>query len=127
MIKVNKQKVYHLPYVFFISKMLRHYYMNLIDEVTLGCSKMNQIWKPTQHHMGLRKNKNGWVFKDEHIYLWLTRLNLLGLINLNTASSQRRNLSSLWSWQGVCHHLEINAFGGTSKDDETDKEIQGEE
>lgn len=68
-VKINKQYIYHLPYVVFISKVLRHYYIDLTGEVTLDCSKKNIVEKLALHHMGLRKDENGWSFKDEHMPL----------------------------------------------------------
>lgn len=47
--------------------MLRHHYIDLTDELTLSCSRKNQSEKLALHHMGLGKNENGWVFKDEHV------------------------------------------------------------
>ncbi|KOM43626.1 hypothetical protein LR48_Vigan05g123100 [Vigna angularis] len=67
MVKVAKQHLASLPYVVFLCKVMRHYFVDLNDEVTLSCSKKNLIEKLTLHHMGLRKNEDGWSFKDEHV------------------------------------------------------------
>lgn len=46
---------------------MRHYFIDLTDEVTLSCSKKNLIEKLALHHIGLRKSEIGWTFKDEHV------------------------------------------------------------
>ncbi|WVZ22500.1 hypothetical protein V8G54_001044 [Vigna mungo] len=56
MAKITKQKVYHLPYPIFISKVLRHHDIDFTNEVSLGCSKKSMIEKLALHHMGFRKN-----------------------------------------------------------------------
>lgn len=67
MVKVSKQNMVILPYAVFLSKVMRHYFIDLTDEVTLSCSKKNLIEKLALHHMGLRKSEIGWTFKDEHV------------------------------------------------------------
>lgn len=66
MIKVTRQQDYHLPYVVFISRVLRHHGVNVSNEVTIGCTKKNVIEKMFLDHMELRRDEHCWFFEDEH-------------------------------------------------------------
>ncbi|KOM48460.1 hypothetical protein LR48_Vigan07g216400 [Vigna angularis] len=114
MTKITRQHVYHLPYVVFISRILRHHGVYVSNEVTLGCSKKNMIEKMALHHMGLRKDEKGWSFKDEIMFLKWKRLSLLVLTSPSTPSSLNKNLKI-----GLCIE---NAFGGTSEDESENEE-----
>ncbi|KOM58410.1 hypothetical protein LR48_Vigan11g144400 [Vigna angularis] len=146
MVKVHKQRIYHLLYVVFISKVLRHYYIDLTNEVTMSCSKKNMIEKLALHHMGLRKNENGWVFKDEHVviveeaeplnvdkseYKLMPQSEFEKFV-VDQFKRKSTKLSKIHKSLTRIHRkldeaLEIDAFKGTSEDDTNDIEDQTED
>ncbi|KOM48033.1 hypothetical protein LR48_Vigan07g173700 [Vigna angularis] len=65
MMKVAKKNEYHLPYVVFISRILRLQNVDITNEITIVDNKKNVIEKLFLEHSGLRKSKEGWIFKDE--------------------------------------------------------------
>ncbi|KOM55899.1 hypothetical protein LR48_Vigan10g179100 [Vigna angularis] len=64
MIKVTRQNEYHLLYVVLISRVLRFHGVDVTNEMTIGCTKTNVTEKLFLDHMGLRRNENGWSYKD---------------------------------------------------------------
>ncbi|KOM29677.1 hypothetical protein LR48_Vigan743s001000 [Vigna angularis] len=66
MIKVARKKEYYLPYVVFISRILRFHGVDITNEVTICCNKKDGIEKLFLDHIGLRKSEEGWIFKDEY-------------------------------------------------------------
>ncbi|KOM50032.1 hypothetical protein LR48_Vigan08g085900 [Vigna angularis] len=67
MIKFAKQKEYHLPYAVFISMILRIQNVDITNEMMICCNKRNNLEKMFLNSIGLRKSKDGWLFKDEYI------------------------------------------------------------
>ncbi|KOM43583.1 hypothetical protein LR48_Vigan05g118800 [Vigna angularis] len=65
MMKVAKKNEYHLPYVVFISKILRLQNVDITNEITIVGNKRNVIEKLFLEHSGLRKSKEGWIFKEK--------------------------------------------------------------
>ncbi|KOM48048.1 hypothetical protein LR48_Vigan07g175200 [Vigna angularis] len=55
----------HLPYVVFISRILRLQNVDIKNEITIGDNKKKVIEKLFLEHSGLRKRKEGWIFKDK--------------------------------------------------------------
>ncbi|KOM25721.1 hypothetical protein LR48_Vigan176s001700 [Vigna angularis] len=108
MTKITKQQVYHLPYVVFINRILRHHGVDVSNEVTLGCSKKNTIEKLALHHMGLRKDE-----KEIEKYV------------VDQFKKQDVKLSKLQKYLSNLHRkldraLKINESSGTSKDETDD-------
>ncbi|KOM48093.1 hypothetical protein LR48_Vigan07g179700 [Vigna angularis] len=63
--KVAKKNEYHLPYAVFINRILRLQSVDITNEITIIDNKKNVIEKLFLEHSGLRKGKEGWIFKDE--------------------------------------------------------------
>ncbi|WVZ17293.1 hypothetical protein V8G54_010275 [Vigna mungo] len=64
MIEVGCNHGYNLPFGVFISKALEPQKVDLTDEIKVECTKSNEIGKTTLTCIGLKKNVDGWVFKD---------------------------------------------------------------
>lgn len=64
MMKVVRQKEYHRPYAIFISQIPRFHDVGITNEITICCNKKNVIEKLFLDHLSLRKNEEGWIFKD---------------------------------------------------------------
>ncbi|KAG2396799.1 uncharacterized protein HKW66_Vig0230740 [Vigna angularis] len=64
MIEIESSHGHILPYGVFISRVLKHHQVDLTGEKTIWCTKSNEIGKATLRHNGLKKTKDGWVFKD---------------------------------------------------------------
>lgn len=146
MINIAKLHPHWLPYGVFISNALRHYHIDITGEVKLGCNKVNEIWKPTLHHIGLKKNEDGWVFKDE--CMPIMDENLLSSVDETPFSSKPKTefenfvvdqfqrhsakLSTIEKSINEIHKkidkaLENNVFGRSSEDGTDDEEDQTEE
>lgn len=139
--KITRQQVYHLPYVVFISRLLRHHGLNVSNEVTLSCSKKNMIEKLSLHHIGLRRDEKEWSFKDEHLpeveevepigvdkskYHFKPQSEFEKFV-VDKFKGQDDKLSKLQKSLSSMHRkldyaLKISAFGGTSEDESGSKE-----
>ncbi|KOM27166.1 hypothetical protein LR48_Vigan404s001700 [Vigna angularis] len=64
MIEIASSHGHILPYGVFISRVLKHHQVDLTSEKKIWCTKSNEIGKATLRHNGLKKTKDGWVFKD---------------------------------------------------------------
>lgn len=67
MIKVTKQNIPYFSYVVFLSSVMRHFTVDLTNEVTRSYNKTNLIFNLALHHMGIRKSEIEQAFKDEHL------------------------------------------------------------
>ncbi|KAG2372022.1 hypothetical protein LR48_Vigan05g106200 [Vigna angularis] len=64
MIEIASLRGHILPYGVFISSVLKHRQVDLTGEKKIGCTKSNEIGKVALTFNGLKKTKDGWVFKD---------------------------------------------------------------
>ncbi|KAG2376514.1 uncharacterized protein HKW66_Vig0153320 [Vigna angularis] len=64
MIEIASSDGHILPYGVFISRVLKHRQVDLIGEKKIWCTESNEIGKATLRNNGLKKTKDGWVFKD---------------------------------------------------------------
>ncbi|KOM25193.1 hypothetical protein LR48_Vigan53s000800 [Vigna angularis] len=64
MIEIASSHGHILPYGIFISRLLKHHQVDLTGEKKIWCTKSNEIGKAALRHNGLKKTKDGWVFKD---------------------------------------------------------------
>ncbi|KAG2396911.1 uncharacterized protein HKW66_Vig0231870 [Vigna angularis] len=64
MIEIASIHGHILSYGVFISSVLKHHQVDLTGEKNIWCTKSNEIGKATLRHNGLKKTKDGWVFKD---------------------------------------------------------------
>ncbi|KOM26485.1 hypothetical protein LR48_Vigan277s000500 [Vigna angularis] len=127
---------YHLPYDVFISRVLRYHEVDVSNEVTIGCTKKNMIEKLFLDHMWLKRNENGWFFKDEQrpkteeaqsINIDVSKYHFRPQTDfekfvVDQFKSRDDKMSKLQKSFSELHRkmdyaLRINAFSGTSKDD----------
>lgn len=111
MLKIAKQKEYHLPYVVLISRILRLQNVDTTNEITNSCSKKNLIEKLFLDHMRLIKSKKGWIFKEEYLPGIDERFKRL---DEKMLMLQRSFTELHWKMD---YALRINAFCDTSVDD----------
>ncbi|KOM41120.1 hypothetical protein LR48_Vigan04g131800 [Vigna angularis] len=64
MIEIASSHGHILPYGVFISRVLKHHQVDLAGEKKIWCTESNEIGKEALRHNGLKKKKDGWVFKD---------------------------------------------------------------
>ncbi|KAG2380590.1 uncharacterized protein HKW66_Vig0248980 [Vigna angularis] len=64
MIEIASSHGHILPYGVFISRVLKHHQVDLTSEKKIWCTESNEIGKAKFRHNGLKKTKDGWVFKD---------------------------------------------------------------
>ncbi|KOM34691.1 hypothetical protein LR48_Vigan02g084100 [Vigna angularis] len=134
--KVTKKNEYNLPYVVFISKILRLQNVDIKNEITIGDNKKNVIKKLFLEHSGLRKSKEGWFFKDEFFpdidkvdptnidkskYEFITQTKFEEFVEVKFKRPDEK-MSMLQKYFTELHKkmdyaLRINTFGDTSIDD----------
>ncbi|KOM48264.1 hypothetical protein LR48_Vigan07g196800 [Vigna angularis] len=64
MIEIASSHGHIFPYGVFITRVLKHHQVDLTGENKIWCTESNEIGKATLRHNGLKKTKDGWVFKD---------------------------------------------------------------
>ncbi|KOM47905.1 hypothetical protein LR48_Vigan07g160900 [Vigna angularis] len=64
MIQIASSHGHIMPYGVFISRVLKHHQVDLTGEKKIWCTESNEIGKMALRHNGLKKTKNGLVFKD---------------------------------------------------------------
>ncbi|KAG2389666.1 uncharacterized protein HKW66_Vig0177390 [Vigna angularis] len=64
MIEIVSSHGHILSYGVFINRVLKHHQVDLTGEKKNWCTKSNEIGKAALRHNGLKKTKDGWVFKD---------------------------------------------------------------
>ncbi|KOM50081.1 hypothetical protein LR48_Vigan08g090800 [Vigna angularis] len=140
-INFAKHKEYYLLYVVFISRILRIKNVVITNEMTICCNKRNILEKLFLNSVGLKKSKDGWLFKDKYI----PGTDEVNPVNVDTSTYEfkpqtrfeefvderfkrldekmampQRSFTELH--RKMDYALRINAFGDTFEDDsESDK------